>query len=84
MRSMVSAEVWKRKTVAFAISVHRLMQLMNATGEVELRSPARECPGCGSPAEVVVVPGELCGDCWSRRAIASWKVLPAKTMIPER
>jgi hypothetical protein len=84
MRKMISAEVWKRNAVAFAISVRRLMQLMNAAGDVELRSPAWECPGCGSPAEVVVVPAEWCGDCWSRRAIASWKVLPVKNAIPER
>lgn len=84
MRRIVSAEVWKRKTVAFAISVRRLMQLMKATGDVELRSPARECPGCRKPAEVVVVPGDLCGDCWSKKAIATWKVLPAKTAIASR
>jgi hypothetical protein len=84
MRTMVSAETWKRKTVAFAVSVRRLMQLMNVAGDVELRSPARQCPGCGKPAEVVVVPGELCGDCWSRKAIAAWKVVPARTAIPER
>ena len=46
MRSVVSAEVWKRKTVQFAISMMRLIQLMNAVAEVELRSPARECPEC--------------------------------------
>lgn len=84
MRSIVSAEVWKSKTVAFAISVRRLMQLMNAAGDLELRSPARKCSGCGRPAEVVVPPGELWGDCWSKKAIAAWKVLPAKTAIAER
>ena len=84
MRSMVSAEVWKRKTIAFAISVRRLMQLMNAAGDVELRSPVRVCPGCGKAAEVMVVPEELCGDCWSKRAIAAWKVVPASGAVPER
>jgi len=43
--------------------------------------------GCGSslagaemsrPAEVVVVPGELCGDGWSRKAIAPWNVYPRR------
>jgi hypothetical protein len=76
MRTLTSAEVWKEKTIEFAISVLRLMRLMNAVGEVELRSPARECPGCGKAAEVMVAPEGLCGDCWSRKAIAAWKVLP--------
>jgi hypothetical protein len=76
MRRVVSAEVWKRKTVQFAISVMRLIQLMNAVAEVELRWPARECPGCKQVTEVVVVPEGLCGNCWSKKAIAAWKVLP--------
>ena len=78
---MVSAEVWKRNTVEFAISVKRLLQVMHAEGEVELRSPARECPGCGKRAEVVVLPGGLCGDCWSRKAIATWKVMRVREMV---
>jgi hypothetical protein len=85
MRTMVSAETWKRKTIEFAISVLRLIQLMNAVGEVELRSPGRECPGCGKAAEVLVVPAGLCGDCWSRKAIAAWKVpvsfAPARSRV---
>ena len=84
MSSMVSAQVWKQETVAFAISVRRLIYLMNAAGDVELRSPARECPECGKPAEVVVVPEELCADCWSKKAIAAWKVLPAKAAVAQR
>ena len=84
MSSIVSAQVWKQKTVAFAISVRRLMLLMNAVGDVELCSPARECPECRKPAEVVVVPQELCADCWSKKAIAAWKVLPAKAAVAQR
>jgi len=84
MPGMVSAQVWKQETVAFAISVRRLIHLMNAAGDVELRSPARECPECGKPAEVVVVPEELCADCWSKKAIAAWRVLPAKAAVAQR
>jgi len=68
--------VWEQKTVEFAISVTWLMRLMNATGDVELHSPAREFPGCGGAEEVLVVPEGLCGDCWSRKAIAAWRVMP--------
>ena len=78
---MMSAEVWKRNTVEFAISVKRLLQVMHAEGEVELRSPARECPGCGKRAEVVVLPEGLCGDCWSKKAIAAWKVIRMREMV---
>lgn len=74
MRTILSAEKWTRKTIDFAISVLRLIRLMNVVGEVELRSPGRECPGCGKVAEVLVVPQELCGDCWSRAAIATRRV----------
>jgi len=78
---MVSEKVWKRKTVESAISVKRLLQVMHADGEVELRSPARECPGCGKRAEVVVLPQGLCGDCWSKNAIATWKVMRVGEMV---
>ncbi len=54
MRKMIAAEVWKGKTLQFAISVMRLMELMRGVGEVELRSPPRAFSGCGKPAEVVV------------------------------
>jgi hypothetical protein len=67
---------WKQKTVEYAISLLRLMRLMNAEGDVELRRPAKKCPECGQRAEVLVVPGGLCGDCWSKQAIAAWRVLP--------
>jgi hypothetical protein len=68
--------VWKARTVQYAISILRLMRLMNAEGDVELRRPARKCPECGKDAEVWVVPQGLCGSCWSREAIAAWRVLP--------
>ena len=76
MEKTASVAVWKQKTVKYAISILRLMRLMNAEGDVELRRPARKCPGCGRDAEVLVVPDGLCGDCWSKRAIAAWRVLP--------
>jgi len=76
MEKRARVEVWKQKTVQYAISILRLMRLMNAEGDVELRRPAQKCPGCEKDAEVLVVPGGLCGDCWSKQAIAAWKVLP--------
>lgn len=76
MEQSAQVAVWKQKTVKYAISISRLMRLMNAEGDVELRRPARECPGCGRAAEELVVPDGLYGDCWSKRAIAAWRVLP--------
>jgi len=75
MRRMVSPGVWKQRTIEVAISVLRLMRIMNAAGDVELRSPARECPECKGRTEVLVVPEGLCSECWSRNAIAGWKVM---------
>jgi hypothetical protein len=70
---ITAANVWKRRTVAFAISVLRLMRLMNAQGDVELRSPAWECRDCGKAREVLVAPEGVYGDCWSRKGIARGK-----------
>ena len=53
----------------------------DAEGEVELRSPGRKCPGCGKRAEVVVLPEGLCGDCSSKKAIATWKVMRVREMV---
>jgi hypothetical protein len=33
-------------------------------------------PGMWGAEEVLVVPEGLCGDCWSRKAIAAWRVMP--------
>ena len=74
MRKTLANEVWKRKTVQFAISLLRLIQVMQAVAEVELRAPAPLCPVFGKRAEVIVLPEELCGECWSRNAIAQWKI----------
>ncbi len=74
MSKIIATEVWKRKTVQFAISLMRLIQVMQAVAEVELRAPAHACPACGRRAEVIVLPNRLCGECWSRNAIAEWKV----------
>ena len=76
MPRMIAGEVWKQRTVRMAISIFRLMRLMNANGDVELRFPPRRCAECGKLAEVVVVPDQRCGNCWSRGAIAAWRVPP--------
>ena len=80
MRRPISAEGWKRRTIEMAVSVLRLMQIMKAAGDVELRQPAQECPGCKKETEVWVVPEGLCGDCWARNAIVKWKVRPASCL----
>jgi len=67
---------WQRKTVERAISTLDLIRITRAARDVELRSPARECPQCHEPAEVVVLPGERCATCWSRKVIAEWQVAP--------
>jgi hypothetical protein len=67
---------WTQRTIEAALSVLRLMRIMHAAGDVELRLPARECPACKRETEVFVVPESLCSDCWSRNAIAAWKVMP--------
>jgi len=76
MPRMMTPVVWKQRTVRTAISIFRLMRLLNASGDVELRFPPRRCPQCGKLGEVLVVPEGVCGDCWSRHAIAGWRVLP--------
>ncbi|MGB7434967.1 MAG: hypothetical protein WBW49_06055, partial [Candidatus Acidiferrum sp.] len=78
MSKTLFPETWKQKTIDTAISLLRVMRLMNMDGDVELRSPAKECPECGKTAEVLVMPEGTCGDCWSRKAIAAWKVLPQR------
>ena len=70
-----------RSTVAFPVPVRSLMQLIIAVGDVERRSRARMC---GKPADGVAVVEELCADCWSRRAIATSRLSPAKTANAER
>ena len=47
MRKTLANEVWKRKTVQFAISLLRLIQVMQAVAEVELRAPA-PCAPCSA------------------------------------
>jgi len=78
MQHQIPGEAWQRKTIDFAISVMRLIHLMRCRDEVELRSPARICPSCKNQTEVIVVPSGLCGDCWSKQAIAAWKVGPTR------
>jgi len=78
MSKSIAVEIWKRKTVQFAISLMRLIQVMHVAGEVELRAPARRCPARGKHTEVIVIPTGLCGDCWSHQAIAAWRVPEAR------
>ena len=52
---------WTRRTIEQAISLSRLIQITRAARDVELRSPAKQCPGCGELVELVVIPGGKCG-----------------------
>ena|SRR5208282_6212825 len=70
-----SVEVWNGETIETAIAVLRLIRMTHAAGEVELHSPAQECVQCHKPAEVLVAPEGMCGECWSQKAIAAWRVL---------
>ena len=78
MTKIVRPALWKRATIDSALSIFRLIRLTNASGTVELRSPAKLCPECHKRAEVLVLPTHLCGDCWSRKIIASWRVPPMR------
>lgn len=69
----------EKETIEAAISVVRLIRIMKVAADVELRLPSRECPECKSETELMVVPEGLCGECWSRKAIAEWKVMPRRT-----
>lgn len=84
MRTCCSTSNWKEKTIEGAISVLRLIRIMKLGAEVELRSPARKCPECKGETEVLVMPEGLCGECWSRRAIAAWRVKPGSYMRRSR
>jgi len=72
---------WTRRTIDRAISLWGLIQATRAAREVELRSPAKRCPECGELVEVVVIPGDVCGSCWSRHVIANWRVTPARRAV---
>lgn len=61
---------------AAAISVLKLIRITKLAREVELRSPARECPGCQQMLEVVVLPASVCATCWPPRVFGAWQVLP--------
>jgi hypothetical protein len=74
MTKIVRPALWKRATIDSALSIFRLIRLTKVPGTVELRSPAKPCPECHKRAEVLVLPTRLCGDCWSRKIIASWRV----------
>lgn len=81
MKSIPKSLRWTRRTIDGAISLRRLIQITRRAREVELRSPAKRCPGCGGRAQVVVIPGDLCGSCWSKQVIANWRVVPAKMAV---
>jgi hypothetical protein len=76
MTKIARPALWKRATIDSALSIFKLIRLTNASGTVELRSPAELCPECHNRAEVLVLPTRLCADCWSRKIIASWRVPP--------
>ena len=72
---------WAQTTIDRAISLRRLIQITRAARDVELRSPAKQCPECGESVELIVIPSELCGSCWSNRVIANWRVVPEKMAV---
>ena len=72
---------WTRRTIEQAISLSRLIQITRAARDVELRSPAKQCPECGELVELVVIPGGKCGSCWSKQVIASWQVMPTELAV---
>jgi hypothetical protein len=74
VRMTKSYGTWPRRTIERAISILRLIRITQAAKDVELRSPARECPECHGPVDLVVLPGGMCGSCWSREIIAAWQV----------
>lgn len=74
MRTTKAYGVWRRKTIERAISILALIRITRAAEDVELRSPARECPQCHKAVEVVVLPGGMCATCWSHEVIAAWQV----------
>lgn len=76
MKTSVRFGHWERTTIDRAIAIKRLIRITRSHADVELRSPARICPECRQPVEVVVVPGQNCASCWSRKVIGSWQVLP--------
>jgi hypothetical protein len=63
---------WYRETVKRAISILGLIRITRAGREVELRSPARQCPECHEMVDVVVLPASVCATCWSRKV--NWGV----------
>ena len=84
MRTMKRYSVWRRKTIERAVSILRLIQITRAPKDVELRSLVRECPECHRPVEVIVLPERVCSECWSRRVIAAWRVLPVRVGMARR
>ena len=56
---------WAQTTIDRAISLRRLIQITRAARDVELRSPAKQCPECGESVDLIVIPSEVCGSCWS-------------------
>jgi len=81
VRTSAKSLKWTRETIDRAISLRGLIQITREARDVELRSPAKHCPECGELVELVVIPGELCGSCWSKQVIANWRVLPAEVAI---
>lgn len=69
---------WRKETIERAISILRLIRITQAAREVELHSPPKECPECHEMVEVVVLPAEMCGTCWSRKVIGAWQILPVE------
>lgn len=84
MRTTNSYGIWRRKTIERAISILGLIRITRAAKDVELRSPAQECPECHEETEVLVRPGGLCGTCWSREVIGAWRVMPLNIRVAER
>ena len=81
MNRMPKSITWTRRTIDRAISLWGLIQITRAAREVELCSPAKRCSECGEFVEVVVIPGDMCGSCWSKKVIATWRVLPTDAAV---
>jgi hypothetical protein len=83
VRTTKSYGIWRRKSIERAISILGMIRITRAAGDVELRSPAQECPECHEPTEVLVRPEGLCGTCWSRKVIGAWRVMPLSFRLAE-
>ena len=78
MKTKQSYGNWRRETIERAISISGLIRITGAAGEVELHSPAKECPECHEMVEVTVLPTKMCGTCWSRKVIGAWQIPPGE------